>query len=276
MEGCAGIASQRLNEEPSPEAQEISLDELGSVYGSLTQTRGKDPLLRVVSLQDRLMAQFPEVSSQLLFVKLKRLERPREALSFVPRLGWSGPDCGPLSAWRFLAGEIQSAWWLLIPVFGGTLITLSLLQDVELMASLNRLALTSLSIFVVFVIGESKWLSNRIDLFRSGRLHEFLDADRMMIRVAILALLLAFANAAVLQSPADPEVMDGVERSHALGPALTTIVMVLLIDLFLAIPRYYLRRLRTMVERDAIKEILVRTGDKPMRSVPPAGIDNGS
>lgn len=93
-------------------------------------------------------------------------------------------------------------WWLLLPLSVVVLVAFIWLHDLELLASLNRLALTSLSIFVsifiVFVIGESKRLTYRSDLFRSGRLHEFLDVDRMMVNLALLALLLGFLNAAVL------------------------------------------------------------------------------
>ncbi|MFN2490801.1 MAG: hypothetical protein ABR529_13925 [Actinomycetota bacterium] len=260
------IARELLGQDAKEEPRDVTLDELSAVYRSLSHQRGADPLLRVVSLQDRLMAQFPEVNSQLLFVTLKPDQRPRDALSFVLRLDWSGPEGPPLRWRRFVSEELRTVWWLLLPLFVGLLVAFIRLRDVELMASLNRLALTSLSIFVsifvVFVIGESKRLTNRSDLFRLGRLHEFLDVDRMMVNLALLALLLGFLNAALLASSEHLVLVGGaLDRSRAWGPIMTALVLVLLFDLFLSIPRYYLQRLRVMFERDAIRDLLVRRDD---------------
>jgi hypothetical protein len=161
----------------SSDARDVTLQELSEIYHSLSKQRGADPLLKVVSLQNRLMAQFPEVSYRLLYVNLAKDQRPRDSLSFVLRLDWAGPE-EPRLTWKsFMLGEFRSTRWLLLILVVGLTAGFGWLHDASLMADVNQLVLTSLSIFVsifvVFVIGESKRLTGRSDLFQSGRLHEF-------------------------------------------------------------------------------------------------------
>jgi hypothetical protein len=93
----------------------------------------------------------------------------------------------------------------------------------------------------------------------------------MMVNVALLALLLSFVNAIVLRTSEDMTIVEGVlDRIHAWGPFLTALVLSLLFDLFLAIPRYYLQRLRILFERDAIHDLFAHGLDegkiRPLRS----------
>lgn len=263
----AEIAGEFRGGSESSEPVDVNLEEFGAVYGSLTRDRGTDPLLRVVSLQDRLVAQFPEVSKRLLYVTLGPGDSPRASLSFVPRLDWIGPE-GPPLRWRtFLREEWRSTWRILLPLVACVLTGLLLVHDLDLMESMNRLALTSLSIFLsifgVFVISESKRLTGRGELFASGRTHEFIDIDRGMLNLALIALLLGFVNAAMLSTDNELTLVEGVlDRSHVWAPILTCLVLVLLVDLFVSIPRYYLPRLRVLLEADAVRDVLGRDNDR--------------
>lgn len=247
---------------------DCELPDIPRVHELLTES-GNAPRVVVMALYERVLVQFPDLSHRLLIAPVKSSEDSYSCLGALPRLEWWGPRGRRPTFDAFLVSEVKSRPLLLGAVLVVTFSVLASVQDSGLMLALNQLAVGSvtifISIFLIFSVAEAGRAT--LDLFRAGRIHEFLHIDKHLAQVAVLALVLAFANVVILKLPPAPRLF-GIHLPHdvqfgpfVLGrlsfvvPFTTSLMVVLLVDVFLAAVSYYFNRHELLLESEAASAV---------------------
>jgi hypothetical protein len=263
--------------------ESLTVGDLNQAYGRLHETSGAAPLLTVLSLEDRLIVRFPDLNSPILFVLIPEGVDPKAQLTAVPawKLEWAGPTTRPQTFITFLKMEIVKNWRVLVVT--ATLVGLGLwaVATRDVLQAIIELGVTSLSIFlgifVLFVIGQPGQLSTDFELFRKGRIHEFLRTDRHVTSMALLTLATGFIDLVVIRSSVEWTILGvSFDRIRIWGVLGTTLFLVLLIHLLRSIPQYYFRRLQVRIEREAMQWMLPSTRNsaiKPEGTRPPDARD---
>lgn len=250
----------------------ISVDELAAGYEELHRRIGKAPRLTVLSFGDKLAVRFPDFDSALAFVMTESKQDPKAALANVPawKLDWLGPP-GPAQGFsRFLLCEIRANWVALFATLSLCLGVLTVGGSASSLKAINLLGTTSLtifvSVFVLFVIGDSARQPVDFELYRTGRLHDFLTVDKHMTTLAILALGVGLANVFILSSHMELRLLGvGLPRVRFWATLGTSVFLTAIAHLLRSIPSYYFKRLQTQIERQAIGWVFIReqnTGDR--------------
>lgn len=181
----------------------LTLGEFVSLYDQLLKRVDQDHTDVTVVLADGLaIVTFPRLSRQVVTVVERRpLGRADLRLTTPGKITVIGGDHRPFR--KYLAEDLRAAWYLpsvlLLMTLGASWTT-----DIGSLAGLlaPSLALASsvfFAIFILFGVGEiSRVATLQAAMFRSGRLQEFLDADRYLVRLAILSFVLSLATAAVV------------------------------------------------------------------------------
>ena len=242
-----------------PSGPDVNVAELAEAYEKIHKLEGKAPNLTVLSFGDRLAVRFPQLNSPIVFVSVGPGQKPREALIGVPdwQLDWLGPKESPESYRHFLVAEITGGWTFLLLTLSCALIALGFAATPRTLQSVNQLGVASvtifLSMFVLFVIGESAKHSVDFEMYRTGRLHAFLTADKHMTSLAVTALGVGFANIVILNSEIQLRIGGwALPRTSFWGVIGTAIFVTMIAHLFRSIPEYYFKRLQTQIERQAI------------------------
>lgn len=260
---------------------DATLTELITVHARLNDLSSSPTKLLVMALHERLLAQFPDQSGRIIMVNLGRGETAFEALQHVQGLEWWGPRGRRKSFPAFLWDELRERPLLLSLSFVGIFGLLASVHDAELMLAINHLAAGSvtifISIFLIFSVGESSRFG--LDLFKSGRVHEFLQTDKHVAQAAVLALLLSFLGIVNIKMPRSVELLGLTLPSElALGPLvlsagsfsiplITTLSLVLIIDVFIAAVQYYFKRHELLLETEAALMLFRPTHHRPEQAV---------
>ena len=259
------IAAAIIDGSARPGTLSLSLDGFANVYREVARQRS-NPRVVVVSLGDRLIVGFPDLTRQRYLVGISHGDNAYEQLSFLPNRQWVGPEELTKSFWGFLRQEFVDSWKYFMPIVICAFVLFHMSKSIDLMSTVNGMALTSVTlftgIFIVFVTGRIRDMEVFDDLFRHGYLHEFIAVDRHLAVLAAVTLFGVLANAALLKLHPGIGHNPWLKTSHLWGPLTTALVLGAIAVLLASVPQYYFRRTQSLMERQAIQRYLVIDPDE--------------
>jgi hypothetical protein len=181
----------------------LSLTEFVSLYDQLLKRVDQDRTDVTVVLADgKGIVTFPRLSRQVLTVVERRpLGRADLRLTTPGKVTVIGGDHRVFRT--YLGEDLQAAWYLpvllLLLTLGASWATDIGSLSAVLAPSLALASSVFFAIFVLFGVGEiSRVATLQARLFNSGLLQQYLDADRYLVRLAILSFVLSLATVAVV------------------------------------------------------------------------------
>jgi|GEM_PF-3242916 len=175
--------------------KELTLEEFKNIYNQIiNQSILTDHTVFAAFIEEYILILFPEKPDVSFVVKKDKGFFSNEDLNFVHNLESMGTYNGELKFTAFLKKEFILNWRIAISIFLLTFISLYVSDSLDMVRKINEMILASatifVSIFLLFVISQSK-IENEFKLMKEGILYEFLQNDKFVAVLAIVAIFLS-------------------------------------------------------------------------------------
>ncbi len=243
--------------------KELSLEEFKDIYDKIINRKIlNDHTVFAVFIEDRILIAFPERPDVRFVIKREKGFFSWDDLNFVHNLERMGTYKGELKFSVFLKKEFLLNRWLIIGLFFLTFPLFSISGDVSMLQRVNEMILVSatifISIFLLFVTSQREF-KNESKLMREGIPYEFIQNDKYVAALAIIAIFLSIVTMAF--SYFDLGYLSNfkifaVDLMFLSLSLLTSFSLVILAICYLAIYQYYFERMKFLRLLPASKEIL--------------------
>jgi len=243
--------------------KELSLEEFKDIYDKIINRRIlNDHTVFAVFIEDRILIAFPEKPDVRFVIKREKGFFSEDDLNFVHNLKPMGTYKGVLKFSVFLKKEFLLNWRLIIGLFFITFPLFSISGAVNMLQRVNEMILVSatifISIFLLFVTSQRE-LKNESKLMREGIPYEFIQNDKYVAALAIIAIFLSIVTMAFsytnLSYLSDLKIFT-VDLMFLSLSLLTSFSLVILAICYLAIYQYYFERMKFLRLLPASQEIL--------------------
>lgn len=172
----------------------------------------------------------------------------------------------PITRSAFIWTEIKENWYILIPLAAMFYLLTNLDDSYEILQIINPMIVEAnalfIGIFVLFTISQNKQLLTSPGLVKKGITHQLLQNDFYITKLAIVSLLSAIISTVISKKGwfKDLALILFNRKSSLdldwLPYALTTFSIILLVDCFLAVTRYYIKVMRTAMEAKMYRDLM--------------------
>ena len=242
---------------------ELTLDEFKDIYDKIINRRIlNDPPVFAVFIEDRVFIAFPEKLDVRFVIKREKGFFSKDDLNFVHNLEPMGTYKGELKFSAFLKKEFKLNWLKIISLFFPTFLLFSISGAVSMLQRVNEMILASatifISIFLLFVISQRE-LKNESKLMRDGIPYEFMQNDKYVATMAIIAIFLSMITMAF--SYFDLSYLINlksftIDLMFFFLSFLTSFTLVILAICYISIVQYYFERVKFLRLLPASQEIL--------------------
>ncbi|MCX6032092.1 MAG: hypothetical protein NT169_22695 [Chloroflexi bacterium] len=263
------LAQTMLSNQLSGSSPPLSLEQFKQLYRNLerlSREQGRS-LGRpgILLLTRQALVRFPTFPDYSILIVAKRGSFHPQDFEIVLDKEIEG-NVKPVTARAFAWTELRNNGALLVLVAFTLWRLLTSDSDLSATTVINQMLVEAnavfISIFVLFTVGQNRDYLVAREFVRKGMAHQFIQNDQYVAWLSIMSLLFALASTAVgagarlgHQAVTIPVVNVSVNQADS-SRIITTIAVLLLIDCFLAITRYYLRLMTGAVERKMIKDWL--------------------
>jgi hypothetical protein len=242
---------------------ELTLDEFKDIYDKIINRRIlNDHTVFAVFIEDRVFIAFPEKPDVRFVIKREKGFFSKDDLNFVHNLEPMGTYKGELKFSAFLKKEFKLNWLKIISLFFPTFLLFSISGAVSMLQRVNEMILASatifISIFLLFVISQRE-LKNESKLMRDGIPYEFMQNDKYVATMAIIAIFLSIITMAF--SYFDLSYLINfknftIDLMFFSLSFLTSFTLVILAICYISIVQYYFERVKFLRLLPASQEIL--------------------
>ena len=242
---------------------ELTLDEFKDIYDKIINRRIlNDHTVFAVFIEDRVFIAFPEKPDVRFVIKREKGFFSKDDLNFVHNLEPMGTYKGELKFSAFLKKEFKLNWLKIISLFFPTFLLFSISGAVSMLQRVNEMILASatifISIFLLFVISQRE-LKNESKLMRDGIPYEFMQNDKYVATMAIIAIFLSIITMAF--SYFDLSYLINlksftIDLMFFFLSFLTSFTLVILAICYISIVQYYFERVKFLRLLPASQEIL--------------------
>lgn len=242
----------------------LSLAEFKLLYQRLDSLNDEKSETAILLLTERALVKFSTAPNAMVLVQGNNLS-PRD-FEIVLRGRFSG-NVKPITLRSFVWTELRNNGLLLVPF--GIILWALLCRNPEYAAvvTLNQMIVDAIavfvSIFVLFTISQNREPHSTKHFIQIGYTHRLIQNDNFITYTAILSLVLAILSVAMLGDVAsNPGIQFGIPYLNWVvairewAPWLTLLALILLLDCFLSITRYYLRMARAEMEARMYQQIM--------------------
>ena len=239
------------------------MEEFKDIYDKIMNRRIlNDHTIFAVFIEDRILIAFPEKSDVRFVIKREKGFFSEGDLNFVHNLEPMGTYKGKLKFSVFLKKEFLLNRRLIIGLFFLTFPLFSISGAINMLQRVNEMILVSatifISIFLLFVTSQRE-LKNESKLMREGIPYEFIQNDKYVAALAIIAIFLSIVTMAF--SYFDLGYLSNfkifaVDLMFLSLSLLTSFSLVILAICYLAIYQYYFERMKFLRLLPASQEIL--------------------
>jgi hypothetical protein len=244
--------------------KELTLDEFREVYHKIINRKIlNDHTVFAVFIENRILIAFPEKPDVRFVIKREKGFFSEDNLkNFVHNLEPMGTYKGKLKFSAFLKKEFKLNWLKIISLFFPTFLLFSISGAVSMLQRVNEMILASatifISIFLLFVISQRE-LKNESKLMRDGIPYEFMQNDKYVATMAIIAIFLSIITMAF--SYFDLSYLINfknftIDLMFFSLSFLTSFTLVILAICYISIVQYYFERVKFLRLLPASQEIL--------------------
>ncbi len=245
----------------------LDLEEFKQLYRSLEKLARERGIYigkpQILILTEQALVRFSIAPDSVIYVtkKVKPLSQSDFEIVLEPEFqGNIRPVTLPVFVWT----EIRLNGLVLL-IIGAVLLALLHLQSgAEAVPLINQMLVEAnalfIGIFVLFTVGQNRdYLISR-ELRKKGMTHQFIQNDKFVVRISITSLLLAFLSTAAFSDQSAnarqivlPMIQTNIDL-NACAIVFTVLALLLLMDCFLSITKYYLRLMTKTVEAKMTKD----------------------
>lgn len=250
----------------------LSLEAFKQLYRHLDKVardRGQhiDPVEIVILTEQALICFASAPDFRILVGGHKKTLAPKD-FEIVMNARFRG-NLRPVTAPAFIWTELRQNGLILLIIGCVFFYVSGFDRDLSSISLLNQMLVEAnalfIGIFVLFTVSQNRDRLAMPELAWRGQTHQLMQNDKYVVWMAIFSLLLAFFSTAVagadFTSPASPIANAGwIVDTGTVSRVLTLVAILLLIDCFLSITRYYLRIMTSMVEATMVKNISANRG----------------
>jgi hypothetical protein len=253
---CQLLLSGRMGNDPLV----VKLSEFQLFYSTIVNLKKISPLIDIINLEDRVIAQFSEISPQHFIIMEPGLQKSN--FNFASNITWYGIEKHTDKFPIFIGKEIYQKWFYVLSIFSISAILLYSIHSLsyygQLISILIQSATVFMSIYIIFSVSQSKMLSTDKTLFISGILQKYYNDDKNVTILAIVTI------AELIISSGINELLTKILSSNIKLENIIYIIDIIIISTgitllfmtFETVANYYIDRSRDIIERDMISEIL--------------------
>lgn len=253
----------------------ISMDDFKKLYRflerSIQEQNGKLGETYILLLTEQALVRFQINQNFILRVTDNKRALNKKDFDVVLTPRFEG-NTKPIPLRAFIWTEIVQNWWILFPISIIFFFLFSHDQTNSNLQTINQMLVEAnalfIGIFVLFTITQNRELLASRELVKNGLTHQLMQNDNYITHLAIISLLSAFISAALLCTVSEPFLEKLIiTQSIIIDPLIwsrgfTSFSLVLLIDCFLAVTRYYLRIMRTALEGTMYLDMMGNKAEK--------------
>jgi hypothetical protein len=241
----------------------VSLEEFQKFYSTFINLTKNVPVVSLINLEDVIVAQFSSLSPQHFDIFQKHMLE-EDDFEFIQNKRWYGAKKRSEKFGFFLWKELRQNFVSLILIAAIGFSLLFWVNNNELYNLMVSLFIQSstvfLSLYIIFTVSQSQKLYQDISLFKTGILHKYFRDDKNVTLLGILTVAFTFLNSILIHLFAKYEATINDPLFGTLAriskATFTTIILVLLFDMFITVANYYLERNRDIIERDIVITLL--------------------